>query len=112
MMKTLSAYVLLLFLALALLMCRKKDEHAQHDAAKYTCSMHPQIIQDKPGSCQICEMNLVKMDDTTGADGSIMLNESQIRLANITTTLTRFENMGENTLLTGKLTVNEEQTEV
>ncbi|MBI1767146.1 MAG: efflux RND transporter periplasmic adaptor subunit [Bacteroidetes bacterium] len=110
-MKT-SAYVLLLFGTLALSMCGKKNEHAQHDATKYTCPMHPQVIQDKPGSCPICGMDLVKMDATAGADGSIMLNESQIKLANITTTLTRFENMGENTILTGKLMVNEEQTEV
>jgi len=36
-------------------------------------------------------------------------NEARIKLANITTTLTRFENMGENTILTGKLMVNEER---
>jgi Ni,Fe-hydrogenase I cytochrome b subunit len=26
----------------------------------YTCSMHPEIIQDEPGNCPICGMNLVK----------------------------------------------------
>lgn len=33
-------------------------EH-QHDTAKYTCPMHPQIMQDKPGNCPICGMTLV-----------------------------------------------------
>jgi Cu(I)/Ag(I) efflux system membrane fusion protein len=28
--------------------------------AVYTCSMHPQIIRDKPGNCPICGMTLVK----------------------------------------------------
>ena len=28
----------------------------------YTCSMHPQIIQDHPGNCPICGMQLVKMN--------------------------------------------------
>ena len=95
-------------------MCSSKDKHAQHLEAttKYTCPMHPQIIQDKPGTCPICGMDLVKMDITTGVDGSIMLNESQIKLANITTTLTREEKIGENSILTGKLMVNEEQTEI
>jgi Cu(I)/Ag(I) efflux system membrane fusion protein len=74
--------------------------------------MHSQVIQDKPGACPICGMDLIKVEKSTVANGSIMLSESQIRLANITTTLTRFENMGENTILTGKLTVNEEQTEI
>lgn len=113
-MKTSLKFSVLLSIALVFNNCGKKDEHAQHAeaAVKYTCPMHPQIIQDKPGTCPICGMDLVKMDPSAGADGSIMLNESQIKLANITTTLTRFENMGENTLLTGRLMVNEEQTEV
>jgi len=29
--------------------------------AQYTCSMHPQILQDHPGTCPICNMNLVKV---------------------------------------------------
>ncbi len=113
-MKTTLKFGALLLIALVFSNCGKKDEHAHHTeaAVKYTCPMHPQIIQDKPGTCPICGMDLVKMDASTGADGSIMLNESQIKLANITTTLTRFENMGENTILTGRLMVNEEQTEV
>lgn len=28
----------------------------------YTCSMHPQIIRDKPGKCPICGMTLVKKE--------------------------------------------------
>lgn len=28
---------------------------------KYTCSMHPQIIEDHPGTCPICGMNLVPL---------------------------------------------------
>ena len=112
-MKT-STYGLLLFIALMFAMCGKKDEHAQHEerTTRYTCPMHPQIVQDKPGSCPICGLDLVPVNASTSTDGSIMLGESQIKLANITTTLTRFESMGENSILTGRLMVNEEQTEV
>jgi hypothetical protein len=28
--------------------------------ARYTCPMHPEIAQDKPGKCPKCGMNLVK----------------------------------------------------
>ena len=41
-------------------------KHSQHqtdngnEAEVYTCSMHPQIIRDKPGKCPICSMDLVK----------------------------------------------------
>ncbi len=105
---------ILLLMVLEITSCTKKVEHAQHTVVseKYTCPMHPQIIQDKPGACPICGMDLVKMSSSAGADGSIMLSESQIKLANISTIPTRLENMGENILLTGKLVVDEEQTEV
>jgi hypothetical protein len=28
---------------------------------KYTCTMHPEIVMDKPGKCPKCGMTLVKM---------------------------------------------------
>jgi hypothetical protein len=30
-------------------------------AVKYTCSMHPSVLSDKPGDCPICNMRLVKV---------------------------------------------------
>ncbi|ESU24535.1 putative Co/Zn/Cd efflux system membrane fusion protein [Flavobacterium enshiense DK69] len=40
----------------------KSDNHSGHEkqAVVYTCSMHPEIIRDKPGNCPICGMTLVK----------------------------------------------------
>jgi membrane fusion protein, copper/silver efflux system len=35
-----------------------------HQNEVYTCPMHPEIIRDKPGSCPICGMNLVKKQNT------------------------------------------------
>lgn len=54
-MRTLSLFI---FLFMLLSSCNRKDEHAGHD--QYTCPMHPTIIQDKPGTCPICGMELVK----------------------------------------------------
>lgn len=28
-------------------------------ATKYTCSMHPEVVSDKPGKCPTCGMDLV-----------------------------------------------------
>jgi Cu(I)/Ag(I) efflux system membrane fusion protein len=34
-----------------------------HQTTVYTCPMHPEIIRDKPGSCPICGMTLVKKEN-------------------------------------------------
>lgn len=46
----------------AYLYTTKSENHSEtlHENEMYTCSMHPQIIQDKPGNCPICGMILVK----------------------------------------------------
>ncbi|HEU5165034.1 MAG TPA: efflux RND transporter periplasmic adaptor subunit [Chitinophagaceae bacterium] len=53
----------LFFIAIA---CNEnKDPHAAHKnevEQLYTCSMHPEIIRDKPGRCPICGMELVKKE--------------------------------------------------
>jgi Cu(I)/Ag(I) efflux system membrane fusion protein len=40
----------------------KPDNHTEneHQDEVYTCSMHPEIIRDKPGNCPICGMTLVQ----------------------------------------------------
>jgi Cu(I)/Ag(I) efflux system membrane fusion protein len=54
--------VLLTFLMLMMLAACGQQE-AGHSAAEhtgiYTCPMHPEVVQDEPGSCPICGMDLV-----------------------------------------------------
>ncbi len=40
------------------------DSHQHNDPLEvyYTCSMHPQIREDKPGRCPICNMTLTKVE--------------------------------------------------
>lgn len=52
--------------------CFKEEQKSlKHDHAKaekevktyYTCSMHPQVREDKPGKCPICGMGLTKVEE-------------------------------------------------
>lgn len=44
-------------------------ESAAEAGVKYTCPMHPQIIDDRPGTCPICGMDLVKIDSAPTDQG-------------------------------------------
>ena len=48
---------LLVLVTIGLFVGCSKKETAQHDT--YTCPMHLQIVQDKPGTCPVCGMELV-----------------------------------------------------
>lgn len=37
--------------------CNKGRDHAEHT---YTCPMHPTVISEKPGTCPVCGMDLVR----------------------------------------------------
>jgi membrane fusion protein, copper/silver efflux system len=41
----------------------------------WTCSMHPEIVRDQPGSCPICGMDLVKKVENAAIDSEIRLEE-------------------------------------
>jgi Cu(I)/Ag(I) efflux system membrane fusion protein len=50
---------LLLMLLTLVVSCNKGGEHAEH-ADTYTCPMHPTVISDRPATCPVCGMDLVR----------------------------------------------------
>jgi Cu(I)/Ag(I) efflux system membrane fusion protein len=65
-------------------------DHESEDPTTWTCSMHPQIKQDKEGDCPICGMDLIPLAsmDAGGEDvdpNEIMMTESAAKLAAIQT---------------------------
>lgn len=43
---------------------KQTERHKHKEEVIYTCPMHPQIRQDKPGKCPICHMDLVRTGET------------------------------------------------
>ncbi|QXE91976.1 efflux RND transporter periplasmic adaptor subunit [Geomonas subterranea] len=67
-------------------------EKAAQGQVLYTCAMHPFIIKDKPGTCPICGMQLIKKVEGTQASaeeqkmlGHVSLSPTQSVMANVAT---------------------------
>ena len=72
-----------------------QDPHAGHNHEMttengqeiWTCSMHPSVREDGPGSCPICGMDLIPVTSTDREDDySMVMTEASMQLANIQTT--------------------------
>ena len=74
--------------------------------------MHPQVIQDKPGTCPICGMDLVKVQRSGDSGNNLMLTDSQIKLANIVTAGVDKRPVGETVVINGRLSADEEHSQV
>ncbi|OCX52529.1 hypothetical protein BEL04_13810 [Mucilaginibacter sp. PPCGB 2223] len=107
--KIVSFVLLMLFLSAC-------GHHDQKPAAQamaqsqfyYTCSMHPQVHEDHPGNCPICGMKLIKVEVNTGSQTDrIQLTAAQQQLAGIRTDTVREENTGEEKIITGTVTADE-----
>ena len=93
----------------------KETEHNDSEIAetnqKWTCSMHPQIMQAEAGDCPICGMDLIPAE--TSAEGlnanEFKLTKNSMALANIQTSVVGNSTSKDATIkLSGKIAENED----
>lgn len=74
----------------------------------YTCSMHPQVMQDRPGKCPICGMELIPVRKSGGmGDGSVQLSDQQMQLGSIRVDTVGVGMLGDKMVLAGTVSVDE-----
>ena len=81
----------------------------------WTCSMHPQIMQQEAGNCPICGMDLIPATSTSEGlrVDQFKLTENAMALANIQTSVVGNGKIEDNTIkLSGKIVENEEANAV
>ena len=90
------------------------ESHTHKDKAGtiWTCSMHPQIRQDKPGKCPICGMDLIPVASVESGGtqihpDEIQLTESAAKLADIQTIVVRKGSPEKELFLQGKVQADE-----
>jgi Cu(I)/Ag(I) efflux system membrane fusion protein len=93
--------------------CNSKTQdstpNTQDSTTFYTCSMDPQIKEDKPGKCPICHMELTPIKHSDTEVNEISLSKQQIQLGNITTQTILEANSTLEQSYTGVLTINQEK---
>ncbi|HEC42610.1 MAG TPA: efflux RND transporter periplasmic adaptor subunit [Bacteroides sp.] len=87
-------------------------DHDAEAATLWTCSMHPQIKQDKPGKCPICAMELIPVSDMQSDQENvdpdeIQMTESAAKLADVQTLIVEKGVPSKELFLQGKVQADE-----
>ena len=78
----------------------------------YTCGMHPNVIQEGPGNCSICGMNLTPMNNETGMDSddnAITIDPVTVQNMGVRTTIVAKRNLSQNIRTIGRIDFDETQ---
>jgi Cu(I)/Ag(I) efflux system membrane fusion protein len=105
-------WIYILFAAgLSLLACNNKPATAHDPDIYYTCSMDPQVIEQKPGKCPICKMDLTPVRKKAGEkEDELELSDQQIRLGNIQSDTIQQGSIGNQLVLTATLNFDQNST--
>lgn len=107
-------YVIAILVMLFAVACGgEKKQAAQKSDTYYTCSMHPQIMEPKPGKCPICHMELIAVKKNIPVKaGDLMLTDQQIQLGNIRVDTINSGIIGDEMILTATLNIDQNKTNI
>jgi Cu(I)/Ag(I) efflux system membrane fusion protein len=91
------------------------EEHVHEEEAKaqvWTCSMHPQIKQDHPGLCPLCNMDLIPLTEAgayeeVAVEGVLVMSKEAAALAGVQTTWVELADPVKELVLYGKIQADE-----
>lgn len=90
--------------------CKPKSDEKVAGNVFYTCSMDPQVMEKKPGTCPICKMALTKIViDPNMKNQGLKLSDQQKQLANIQVETVALRPLGEEVTLAAVLTENKDK---
>lgn len=78
------------------------------DGVVYRSGMHPWIIEDEPGQCPICGMDLVPTPVNASADGIVEIDPGTIQNIGVRTALVMIEPLGRSVRTTGRFEANQQ----
>ena len=76
----------------------------------WTCAMHPQIRMDHPGKCPICGMELILLNQNSGAkidSDAVYFSKEAMEIANVSTSIVSHQKPVKEVRLYGKVQADE-----
>lgn len=107
----------ILLIAIAMIGCKREEQHdtttthVEKAADVYSCPMHPTVVSDRPGSCPICGMALVKRTVAAAPSnaniGAVSLSPEQRVTANVKTARVALDTHTGEIVTVGRVTFDE-----
>ena len=104
-------YFFIIMISILLFACKsKRVEVATDPDVYYTCSMDPQVKENKPGKCPVCKMDLTPVKKTSSSlVDEIELSDQQVQLGNIHMDTIRSGAIGDQVVLPATLNFDQQK---
>jgi hypothetical protein len=81
-----------------------QDKPVKQQLIKYTCPVHPEIVQDMPGKCPKCGMKLIEQKDMSKGEmhmvkDSTMMNHDNMEMMHDSTMMKKSHMMHDSTMM-------------